>query len=63
VQRAAQIRHEKKLEENYKKAVKRAAKKGRVLPPREQYYNHWGYSYYSESIASSLDSGLWVAAG
>ncbi|KAK2601781.1 hypothetical protein QQS21_004665 [Conoideocrella luteorostrata] len=41
-------RQEAKLEENYQKARKRAEKKGRTLPPRDEYYNHWGYSYYSE---------------
>ncbi|KAM0319444.1 hypothetical protein ACHAPQ_010332 [Fusarium lateritium] len=35
----------KRLEENYQKACKRAEKKGRKLPPKDQYYNHWGYSY------------------
>lgn len=37
------------LEENYQKACKRASRKGRSLPPKEQYYDHWGYSYYSMS--------------
>lgn len=40
-------RHQEKLERNYEKAAKRAEKKGRKLPPRDQYYDHWGYSYYS----------------
>ncbi|KAI6749455.1 hypothetical protein HG530_015294 [Fusarium avenaceum] len=35
----------KRLEENYQKACKRAEKKGRKLPPKDQYYDHWGYSY------------------
>ena len=39
----------KRLEENYQKACKRAEKKGRKLPPKDDYYNHWGYSYYSKS--------------
>jgi hypothetical protein len=38
----------KRLEENYQKACKRAEKKGRKLPPKDQYYNHWGYSYASK---------------
>jgi hypothetical protein len=38
--------HEAKLEEAYLKAQKRAAKKGRKLPARDEYYNHWGYTYY-----------------
>ncbi|KPM44192.1 hypothetical protein AK830_g2331 [Neonectria ditissima] len=46
VQRQMQDAHQRRLEENYQKARKRAEKKGRKLPPREQYYEHWGYSYY-----------------
>ncbi|KAF4979789.1 hypothetical protein FZEAL_4063, partial [Fusarium zealandicum] len=38
--------HQRRLEDNYQKASKRAEKKGRKLPPKDQYYNHWGYSYY-----------------
>ncbi|KIH87285.1 alpha-ketoglutarate-dependent sulfonate dioxygenase [Sporothrix brasiliensis 5110] len=38
-----------RLDSNYNKAVKRAAKNGRTLPPREQYYDHWGYSYFMYS--------------
>ncbi|KAI1496854.1 hypothetical protein F5X99DRAFT_398843 [Biscogniauxia marginata] len=35
-----------RLEENYKKAQKRAQKKGRELPPRDEYYYYyWGYPY------------------
>ncbi|KAL1896073.1 hypothetical protein Sste5346_004812 [Sporothrix stenoceras] len=44
--RAAQLA---RIESNYQKAVKRAAKNGRTLPPREQYYDHWGYSYFMYS--------------
>lgn len=40
-------RQEAKLKQNYEKACKRAEKKGRKLPPRDEYYNHWGYAYYS----------------
>ncbi len=39
--------YEARLEENYAKACRRAEKKGRKLPPKQQYYDHWGYSYYS----------------
>ncbi|KAF5124312.1 Glycine-rich domain-containing protein 1 [Metarhizium anisopliae] len=39
-------RQEESLERNYQKAVKRAEKKGRTLPPRNDYYDHWGYSYF-----------------
>jgi hypothetical protein len=35
-----------RLDAQYEKACRRAEKKGRRLPPREQYYDHWGYSYY-----------------
>jgi hypothetical protein len=38
--------HKKRLDEAYAKAQKRAAKKGRSIPPRDQYYDHWGYPYY-----------------
>lgn len=48
-ERARRARHEQKVEENYQKAKKRAEKSGRQLPPRDEYYSHWGYSYYSES--------------
>ncbi|KAI1871097.1 hypothetical protein JX265_006137 [Neoarthrinium moseri] len=34
-----------RLDENYKKAQKRAEKKGRKLPPRDEYYYYWGYPY------------------
>ncbi|RYP06041.1 hypothetical protein DL764_003404 [Monosporascus ibericus] len=40
------LRIEQHLEENYSKAQKRAQKKGRELPPLEEYrHNHWGYPY------------------
>lgn len=42
-------RQQRQLEANYAKACKRAQKKGRTLPPRDEYYNHWGYSYYMYS--------------
>jgi hypothetical protein len=38
-----------RLDENYAKACKRAEKKGRKLPSKEEYYSHWGYNYYSIS--------------
>jgi hypothetical protein len=44
----------KRLEENYQKACRRAEKKGRKLPPKDQYYDHWGYSYWS-----TLPSHFW----
>ncbi|KAL7948262.1 hypothetical protein V8C42DRAFT_351505 [Trichoderma barbatum] len=39
-------RQSRRLDEAYQKAAKRAEKKGRTLPPKDQYYDHWGYSYY-----------------
>ncbi|KAL1904485.1 hypothetical protein Sste5344_009773 [Sporothrix stenoceras] len=41
--RAAQLA---RLDNNYAKAVRRAERSGRKLPPREEYYDHWGYQYY-----------------
>ncbi|KAJ6783587.1 hypothetical protein PWT90_08463 [Aphanocladium album] len=43
---ARRARHAQKLEQEYQKARKRAAKKGRDLPPKDEYYSHWGYAYY-----------------
>ncbi len=45
---AIRSRQQEKLEREYEKAVKRAEKKGRTLPPREDYYSHWGYAYFSK---------------
>lgn len=42
-------RQQRQLEHNYEKARKRAQRKGRELPPRDQYYDHWGYQYYMYS--------------
>lgn len=36
------------LEQEYQKAAKRAEKKGRTLPPKEDYFNLWGTNYTSE---------------
>lgn len=47
VTRQLRLYQQQKLEQNYQKAVRRAEKKGRKLPPRDQYYDHWGYSYFS----------------
>jgi hypothetical protein len=46
------------MDREYEKAVKRAAKKGRTLPPREDYYMHWGYAYISMAFAAELKSLL-----
>ncbi|KAG6369007.1 hypothetical protein INS49_003226 [Diaporthe citri] len=45
----ARDRKYRQLELNYEKARRRAEKKGRKLPPRDQYYDHWGYSYFMYS--------------
>ncbi|TGJ78484.1 hypothetical protein E0Z10_g10278, partial [Xylaria hypoxylon] len=38
--------HQKRLEDNYEKARKRAKKRGRDLPPRDEYYYYyWGAPY------------------
>ncbi|CAK7269799.1 hypothetical protein SEPCBS119000_003755 [Sporothrix epigloea] len=44
--RAAQL---SRLNNNYTKAVRRAERSGRKLPPRAEYYDHWGYQYYMYS--------------
>ena len=53
VTRHLRLYQQQKLEANYQKAVRRAEKKGRKLPPRDQYYDHWGYSYFSTFFTSS----------
>ncbi|CAG9941783.1 unnamed protein product [Clonostachys rosea f. rosea IK726] len=45
VRSKAQKAYQRRLDENYEKACKRAEKKGRKLPPRDTYYSHWGYPY------------------
>lgn len=39
--------YQARLDDQYAKAKRRAEKKGRKIPPKEQYYDHWGYSYYA----------------
>ncbi|KAL7920374.1 hypothetical protein ACQKWADRAFT_162965 [Trichoderma austrokoningii] len=36
------------FDQEYKKAAKRAEKKGRTLPPKEDYYSQWGMNYTCE---------------
>lgn len=36
---------QKRINAAYDKAQRRATKRGRTIPPREQYYDHWGYPY------------------
>ncbi|KAI0198550.1 hypothetical protein F4808DRAFT_451932 [Astrocystis sublimbata] len=46
LQKRLQLRHQKRLEDNYEKARKRAKAKGRELPPRDDYYGYyWGAPY------------------
>jgi hypothetical protein len=45
--------YQKRLDANYEKARKRAEKRGRKLPPKEDYYNHWGNQYYSKNLLLS----------
>ncbi|PSR84241.1 hypothetical protein BD289DRAFT_368883 [Coniella lustricola] len=49
LRRHGRERQRRQLELDYAKAQKRAEKNGRTLPPRDEYYNHWGYSYYMYS--------------
>ncbi|KAI0474672.1 hypothetical protein F4859DRAFT_521764 [Xylaria cf. heliscus] len=46
IHKRLQLRHQKRLEDNYEKARKRAKRKGRELPPRDNfYYYYWGAPY------------------
>ncbi|KAK3693374.1 hypothetical protein B0T22DRAFT_505080 [Podospora appendiculata] len=38
--------NKRRIDDAYAKAQKRADKKGRKIPPRNEYYDHWGYPYY-----------------
>lgn len=49
---SARRRHDRQLELHYQKARGRAHKKGRTLPPRELYYDYWGYQYHMYSPAA-----------
>lgn len=46
VRSQAHAAQQARLEANFKKAQKRAQAKGRSIPPRDDYYHHWGYSYF-----------------
>lgn len=50
-------RQNRRLNEAYQKAAKRAEKKGRALPPRDEYYDHWGYNYYSKKETPLMSAG------
>ncbi|KAI8954979.1 hypothetical protein F4801DRAFT_587161 [Xylaria longipes] len=46
IRQQLQLRHQKRLEDNYEKARKRAKRKGRELPPKDDYYYYyWGAPY------------------
>lgn len=42
-------RHRAKMDADYAKAKERAARKGRTIPPQDQYYAHYGI-YYGTSL-------------
>ncbi|KZL63249.1 alpha-ketoglutarate-dependent sulfonate dioxygenase, partial [Colletotrichum incanum] len=53
-----------RLDDGYERAVKRAAKRGKKLPPKEDFYNHWGSVYFRYSPVSGpayLTTDLYVA--
>lgn len=53
--------HQKRLDDAYAKAKKRAEKKGRTIPPRDAaYYDHWGYPYY---MAGPYMYPIWFTPG
>ncbi|KAK3290359.1 uncharacterized protein B0H64DRAFT_368914 [Chaetomium fimeti] len=45
VDRRLATRHHRRIDDAYEKAQKRAASKGRTIPPKGEYYTHWGYPY------------------
>lgn len=49
VMEIVQKRNERLRSEAYLKARRRADKKGRKLPSKDEYYDHWGARYYSKS--------------
>ncbi|KAK0631466.1 hypothetical protein B0T14DRAFT_490016 [Immersiella caudata] len=52
--------HRKRLDAAYAKAQKRAAKKGRKIPPKIEYYDHWGYPY---AIYGAYMYPMWWSMG
>lgn len=44
------------LDQEYKKAAKRAEKKGRTLPPKKDYFNQWGTNFIGECCSVNLFS-------
>ncbi|KAH6628758.1 hypothetical protein F5144DRAFT_537475 [Chaetomium tenue] len=60
VERRIAERHRRRIDESYEKARKRAELKGRTIPPKGEYYTHWGfpYAYYGPYI-----SPVWYTPG
>ncbi|GKT42907.1 uncharacterized protein ColSpa_03088 [Colletotrichum spaethianum] len=53
-----------RLDDGYERAVKRAAKRGKKLPPKEEFYNHWGKTYFQYAPISApayLTTDMYVA--
>ncbi|TID07698.1 Glycine-rich domain-containing protein 2 [Colletotrichum higginsianum] len=53
-----------RLDDGYERAVKRTAKRGRKLPPKEEFYDHWGKTYHQYApnlFPGYLTSDLYVA--
>lgn len=50
------------LEQEYKKAAKRAEKKGRTLPPKEDYFSQWGTNYTGERNPQPRFFNPWFAS-
>ncbi|KAK1973966.1 hypothetical protein LZ30DRAFT_741943 [Colletotrichum cereale] len=42
-----------RLDDGYERAAKRAAKRGKKLPPKEEFYSHWGKTYFQYAPVSS----------
>ncbi|KAK1971066.1 hypothetical protein LY78DRAFT_166705 [Colletotrichum sublineola] len=53
-----------RLDDGYERAVKRAAKRGKKLPPKGEFYDHWGSKYFQYAPFSSpayLTTGIYAA--
>lgn len=54
IRRMSVLGMQRRIDDQYSKAQKRARKNGREIPPKEEYYhNYWGYPY--------LMYGPWVS--
>ncbi|KAK0657793.1 hypothetical protein B0T16DRAFT_402554 [Cercophora newfieldiana] len=60
VQRQMAELQRKRLDAAYAKAQKRAAKKGRTIPPRKDYYDHWGYPF---AVYGAFAYAMWWTPG